>query len=570
MAVSGTFTQLVAELSLEDRLNLLEKISKQSNISKDPLYTENKQPENDIEIEERYVRLPWYYHVWYFVMSLFKAKAPVKLFEEHQLTHLGKHIEAIAPGMFSYQKNNLLPLFHTALNNLKNGARFFFHTFDASVNRDKGAFYAFLGSLEMENIHRCLVAEIDPVSIAQKNPVASESELRSIALRNMENILMSLTTEQKQAMYYDARSLFCLKELSGFLFDRLIMSFSFDPAANGEVCSAGVVKEQLTTLNNILFSIQEPPPLSLLESMFIFGLQERKREPGFEMGKEMRALLAKTEDALAVIREFNKQVPLTLILRYVNHDIAHQPKLISGGEDWFVVYRDYWKRTIDSLFADYIGKRRYQELMNSFRYFLKGTNLKILSNAVSESNPDGFPISDSLSLSFLLTFSSAILMPEILTVLRPVFLDGEFFKKENRTEFTESYNDLIKMEEYIKTFETGIAPEGEWGKRLELARADMSSLPVKRRKIQLVVEDASSEARKIVQTTRNAMSSMIQILEGIIKKKSDGQYDTLTNLKYFSKSSDFIPSLIECIQKFQKALQLLKDIEAMEAGRSSI
>jgi hypothetical protein len=244
-------------------------------------------------------------------------------------------------------------------------------------------------------------------------------------------------------------------------------------------------------------------------------------------------------------------------------------KPISGGEDWFVVYRDYWKRTIDSLFTEYMRKRRYQELMNSFRYFLKGTNLKILTNAVSESNPDGFPIPGSFSLSFLLTFSSTIFTPEISKVLRPILLEGEFYKKENRTEFTESYNDLIRVEEEIKVFDASIGPNGELGKRFEMARADMSSLPVKRRKIQLVVEDAAGKTNNIVDTIRKAMATMIRVLEGVLKKDNDARYDTLANLKYFSKSSDFIPGLTDAIQRFQKALQILKDIETMEAGRSN-
>ncbi|MDR1901516.1 MAG: DUF5312 domain-containing protein [Treponema sp.] len=567
MAVSGTFIQLVSGMSMEERRNLLEKLSSQSNISKDPLYVEDEGQESSIQIEERYARLPWYYHIWYVLLSVFKARQPVKLFEEHQIANLGKHIESIAPGMFNYRRNILLPLFHRALNDLKSSARFFFNALDASVSRDKGAFYAFLGSLEMEDIHRRLLTEIDPVSIAQGNPVASESELRSAALHALEDILTTLTNEQKQAMYYDARSLFCLKELAGFLFDRLIMSFAFDPTANGEICSANLVKEQLASLNNILFSIQEPPPLSLLESMFIFVLQEHKGEQGFEMGKEIRTLLSRTEDALVAIREFNKQVPLTLILRYANRDISIQPKRISGGEDWFIVYRDYWKQTVESLFSDYIKKRRRQELMNSFRYFLKGNNLKILTNAVSESNPDGFPISSSFNLSFLLTFYSAIFMPEINKILRRILIEGEFFRKENRTEFTENYNELIKMEEYIKTFEAKIAPDGELGRRFDMARADMSSLPVKRRKIQLITEDAASQAVNIVETMRRAMSSMIKVLEGIIKKESDVRYDTLINLKSFTKSGNFIPGIVESIQKFQKALQILNDIEAMEAEK---
>jgi hypothetical protein len=244
------------------------------------------------------------------------------------------------------------------------------------------------------------------------------------------------------------------------------------------------------------------------------------------------------------------------------------PKEISGGEDWFMVYREYWKRHIEALFSDYMRNRRHQELLNSFRYFLKGTNLKILGNTVSDSNPDGMPVTGAFALSFLLTFYSVVFMADINKILRPILIDGDFYKKENRTEFTESYNDLIKLEDEIKKFERNISLGGDFGKRYYQARQDMSSLPVKRRKIQIVIEEAADEAAKIMGRARTASRNMINILNGILEKDTKGKYDSLSNLsKLAGRGTQFVEGIAETAQKFQKVLQLLDDIESMEAGR---
>jgi hypothetical protein len=96
----------------------------------------------------------------------------------------------------------------------------------------------------------------------------------------------------------------------------------------------------------------------------------------------------------------------------------------------------------------------------------------------------------------------------------------------------------------------------------------MSSLPVKRRKIQLVIEEASDEALKILERTRTASKSMINILNGILEKDTKGKYDTLANMSKLSgKGVRFVTGIGETIQQFQKVLQLLDDIDAMEAGR---
>ncbi|MDR1374527.1 MAG: DUF5312 domain-containing protein, partial [Treponema sp.] len=208
-------------------------------------------------------------------------------------------------------------------------------------------------------------------------------------------------------------------------------------------------------------------------------------------------------------------------------------------------------------------------LNNSFRYFLKGTNLKVLSNVVSDSNPNGMPIKKAYALSFLLTFYSVVFMGSVNKTIRPILIDGEFYRRENRTEFTEAYNELIKLEDVIHKFEAAISPDGDYGKRYYQAKGDMTSLPVKRRKIHLVMEEADREADRIIDRVREAVQSMIGVLNGVIRKDRNGVYDTLGNLSQFAagKGPALITSINDAIQQFQKTLQLLDDIDEMEAGR---
>ena len=97
----------------------------------------------------------------------------------------------------------------------------------------------------------------------------------------------------------------------------------------------------------------------------------------------------------------------------------------------------------------------------------------------------------------------------------------------------------------------------------------MSALPVKRRKIKIVLEDAQEEAEVIISMARNASRTMVNILGGILGKDPKGKYDTLTNFsKIAGKDSKlFTDDLDEAIQQFKTVLKLLDDIEAMESGR---
>jgi hypothetical protein len=568
MADSGNFNRLVSGLSLDERRNLLNKLKGQSTLSDEPLYEMPGEEASEGGIEDQYARLPWYYRFWYALLSLFRAKSPVKIFEDRQVASLGRRIDEAAPGLYDWQKGLLLPAFYRHLEHLKEAVRFFYTALDASVNRDRGAFFAFLGSLEMGDIHRRLTEGTDPRSLEKQHPDTSDQDLRQMAFRAMDDAIGRMSEEERAAMYASARSLNSLKELSAFFFDRVLMAFGFDASVNGHTCSAGIVRELLSSLSNILASLKTIPPLSLLESLFVFILQERSGEAGFDINRELRGLLAKAEEALEAIRGFNRQVPLPLIIRCSARNLSLSPEEISGGEEWFVVYRDYWKRRIETLFADYLKNRRLEELRSSFRYFLKGTGLKLLGNTQSDSNPDGLPVKCALALSFLLTFYSVVFMPDINKVLRPILIEGEFQRKENRAEFTESYNNLIKLDDEIKKFDLELSPSGDYGKRYIQARQDMSSLPVKRRKIQIVVDEAAADGERILEGARAASQSLINILGGIRGREARAKYDSLSNLaKLAGKSGQFLTALDEAVKSFHKALKLLDDIELAELGR---
>jgi hypothetical protein len=560
-----TLDRLVSELSLDERHNFLEKLKEQSTLSFEPLYEADAADEKGENFEARYTRLSWYYRLYYFILSLFKGKTAVKVFEDSRMNRLGQAINAETPGLYDYRRNLLLFDFYQQLSKLKEAARFFFTALDAGVNRDKGAFYAFLGSLEMAGIHNQLQNETDPKTLVERYPAVSEAELRQAALRVMDEIFITISDTQRSAMYYNARSLNCLKELSAFLFDRVIFAFGFK--TGGQSCPVTVVRDSLINLNNILYSLKEPPVLPLLESLFIFLLQDRKGEPGFDMDREMQTLLSRAENAISTIRDFNKRIPLTKILRCAAHDMNLVPRQISGGEDWFQVYHEYWRRKVESTVAGYMRDKRYRDIVDSFKSFLKGQDMKFLDNAASESNRGGMPVPEAFALSFLLTFYTVVFISDINPVLRPLLMNGEFLRKENRAEFTGAYNDVINTGADIKKLEANIAPDGDYGKRYIQAKQEISPLPIKRRKMQNVLDEISLEAAGIIIRAHDGITMLINILNGILKQDSSrgGRFESIANFEKFAGSSPeiFTTGIVETIKKLQQALQILNAINDM-------
>lgn len=567
MEGSGTFDKLVAELSLGERQELLSRLRSQDAVSETPLFSAEDLPAR-VELERRYNECPWYYRLFLRIVGIFKSKSPLRVFEDRLLARMAVTIEIHSPGLYDHKRSLLLNGLYEELHSLKESARFFYDALDGSVVRDKGAFFAFLASLELDFIHRRLSTEADPFSYASTNSQATESEIRQATSHALEAILQSIDENQRSLMYRNVRSLLCLKELASFLFDRAMSAFSSGSEGKGPTCPAYLLQDQLAALNNVLFSLEFPPSLTLLESLFVFDLQDRVDEEGFDLLNETHDLLSRAEEALSRIREFNQRVPLTTIIRCASKNLEYLPQAITGGEDWFAVYRDFWRKHQEESFAAFVKGRRRDQLSEGITAFLKGKSPPRLENAASLSAPDAIPVRSAFGLAFLAGFHRIIFVDEINKSLKTILIDGEFYRRENRAEFTEAYNEILKLGDAIRLFDAKLAPAGELGKRHDFARAEVLALPAKRRKLQVIVQEAEGEAQGIVATAMKSLRSLSSVLGGVLGEEAGGRYDTLANLGGLTnRNGSLISSLRNALQKIEKAIQILADIEAMETGR---
>jgi hypothetical protein len=567
MGSANTFDSLVAELSVGERRELLQRLTAQTPVDASPLFQVEDLPET-IELDKRYRESPWYLRFWLRLQSVFQGKPPEVLLRDQLLRKLAAAAESRCPGFFDSRRGLLLNEFFAELNSLKESARFFYDALDGSIARDKGAFFAFLASLEFDFVHQRLTSEADPANYAASNRQASDNDVRQATSRALEAILQTIDEDQRKVMYRNVRSLLCLKELASFLFDRALASFSVGPAGNDASCPLYLLQDQLLILNDILFSMSYPPTLTLLESVFVFDLQERMADADFDMVQETKALLAKASEAVARIRQFNRRVPLTFLLRCATRDLAYLPRSITGGEDWFAVYREFWRKRQDERFAAFVAERRRAQLAEEISLLLKGKPLAPLEYCASELNPNAVPVRPAFALAFLAGFYRHVFIDELNRLFKPILIDGEFYRRENRAEFTEAYNELLKLGDAIRAFDRKLSPNGDIGALYESARREMVAVPVKRRQLSVLIQEAETEAAAIAGSAGRSLRTLAGVLDGLINGASGGKYDTLSNLSALSgHGGAFLSGLRAAAVKVDKAVQLLADIEALETGR---
>ncbi|MDR2520975.1 MAG: DUF5312 domain-containing protein [Spirochaetaceae bacterium] len=567
MAENSTFDRLSQSLGMDEKQQLLQKLRSNTVLEDEPFQGEERDRKEETDISALYSKLPWYKRLGYFLLSLFWGKSREDLFADSLMSALGREIELNSPGLFEWQSSLLLPAMLRELVELKDAARFFGSTLDSGVLANYGTFLIFLASLEVPDVHEQLQRVTNPATVFAENPGLSDSKLKKVALTEAENALAAIPEEKRMLMYDNARALFCLKELAFFLFDRLILAFQRGTYAQGvgEICPVSVVRAQLMALHNILFSLKRMPSMNLLSSMYIFVMQNNENEEYLENDREMQRFTSGAEKALFTIRNFVIKVPLARIIRCASKDIGYEPSEISGGEDWFSLFREKWIAIITENFNEYILSRKKTELSSALNEFFKGQELEQIEYARSDENPDGIPVRGVLVLSFLLMFHKYIYMGDMNNILRPILIDGEFYKRENRTDFTEAYNELIKIDDMVNTLKKKLQPSGEWGKQWKQINSDIQSVAIKHRKLSIFFEDVNLNVDKITEKAKEALQTMSNVLGGILRPDNGGKFDTLSNMaKIAGKTSDFIDGLGTALKNTQAALRLFNDIEHLE------
>ena len=73
--------------------------------------------------------------------------------------------------------------------------------------------------------------------------------------------------------------------------------------------------------------------------------------------------------------------------------------------------------------------------------------------------------------------------------LKILFINGNFYKKENRTSFTDAYNNMTTTYDKIHALDKSVSPEGDLGIEIEAAKNEIiTTQPVKRKAHQIFKE----------------------------------------------------------------------------------
>ncbi len=567
MANALNFETLVLDLSPGERTALLDRLQQSFTVSTEPLYHRAPVAEQRIDYNAAYRELGFFKRIVITIQSWFGKKSKEDIVKERFLKAIIKTIETTGLGLIEPRRRVLQEAFYRELSTLRVAARYFYDLLDRTLEKNRASFFAFLASLEFESIHEELSTETDPYITATRNPLATDADIKLAVNAALESAISKIGEDQRRAMYKDVKNLHVLKKLSSFLFDRFLGAFQTNTTGLKEL-SLYSAADQLAELAAILSSLDQPPSMRLMEAIIGFSLNEDIGREGFKLEEAAGKELAGAEKALAAIRGFNARVPLEHILKVSFEDPNWQCASTGGGEDWFAIFKSYWRDRVDHRFQRFAAERRIAQLETDIQALVgkdTPTWFMYLSEAGNDKTP---PVRFARSLRFLEAFYHQTFLADINRSLKVVLLEGEFYKRDNRLEFTDAYNEMLQIGDALKKLDARLSMDGELGSAYIQARTELSSMQIKKRKVESTIKAAETESESILARSNDAIGRMHEILKAILTREARGRYDSLSNLAQIEgkANKEFQKGLESTMYKLEKAHYLLGELMKSAVG----
>lgn len=561
MGDSAVFENLVRELDDEERRALLVRIQ-----SSAPVYGQMLQPEEEGKPvfipDQELAGLNLLERIILFFLSIFSRKDRYTLLVERYLKHLAAVVERDYASLISFSAGRCRGALHEQLLRLRAHARSLYAPLHEVLEQRKGEFVAFLARSELQDFQRRLRDETDPQGIWESGHFTEEKSVRTVMLKRFQELVETIPRPDRQRIGQDAKSFFALYSFSRHPFEELLSGFEGEEIPEAE-CSE--VRKPLQELAESLEPVRIPPSAGALYDLFLFLHEERLEEQDFNLEKQLMEDMTAIHAALAGIREFRDRVPLHDLLRVLNRDPGYYPAARPSADDWFSCFKEFWRQWVHHRYLEFYHARTRSILISEALAFVNKKSLSAMKNYRANKFGGNIPVRHELSLSFIRSYLENIFDP-LSRALKIIYLNGEFYKEENRIAFTDAFLYLSEAEANIEDLESMLGPQGSLRAAIQEAKGQALGQRLRQKRIADILTRADVHARTLLDAFLEQVENLKALLYGILKGQPGDRYDTLVNLNKIGgrENRDLREAWLRALEKTDQAASVLKKIRELE------
>ena len=561
----STFDQLVKSLSTEETQSLLESI--QNSIEE---FRSEAQPEEKDSLSERIIEHqhagissePFLIRLWLSIRSFLRSIPLKVIYNEELLKRMAKSLKRSAGAYININQNIYTGVFYTELKNLRK-TQLFFTSLLSAYDSGKGSFYMLVSSFVAPATYEKLMKETNPFSIKIGSEVSSN--IRTGFLRKIDSVFSNLTDDEKSEMYLCAQAIEWMKSFCSLALDRTLLRFNVISDSNAS-CQALTIQPEMEVLSSILYS-KKNIPHNLLQALFLMHAQETIIDDDSRMVKEADEFIKDAIEALGAIRIFLKQVPLLDITRYIKKDINWMPYKLTGGEDWFIYFKQAWYERFNQKWSTWSYEQKKFNIKVQMINLLKVGDLESMKFCPWRNLWVECKFKKELPFLFLKTFFYSFYSEKLSNTLKTILVDGNFYKHENLNEYTTSYNVLEHRKGEFEKFENRLSPTGDVGSTFAKIRAEKTATLKNKNQIEGLMHTIEAEAKQLITSSIDALKSIELILTGILGGGKTSTYATITNWAVIAGVNNglFREEVAAAKEQIHTSINLLSLAEKLEA-----
>lgn len=568
MAEDNVFDRLVTQLSTDERKELLSKMRGEVYVPDIPSAVDD---EADDGGSVDYGTPGFLERLLLFFVALFSGKPQHEVRETMVFRKAARDLENKYPGVVDFSRTVLLKGFKEALMEIASGFSIFSEPLQQITGGTKDEFYAFLGGLEMPDLQAEIQAALEPLEKTDTAGTEDPAGLKRDIEFKLEDLLNTVERAEHDKMYLNARQISWLRSMTFFPYSKIISEFESGPEGKGEVCYIGKVIKSLSELADLAASYPAVPAETLYEALITYRFRNDLDKSDFEYEQKLKEFISCSGRALDRFGRFLATIPLVRLIRVYRRDFSYYPRRTTGGEDWFILYRQFWFNRLNSRYNGFVARQELQELMARAASFIRQSGLP--PEGLYRSNGWGYGsrVRYERSFAFLTGLHRNVFLLELNPALKIVLIDGEFYKAQNRQEFTDAYNEIARLPEKVKAVEADLSEKGERGRQIHAVAKELIPQQHRAKKIAALLQAVDKDVKEIIESALESFSLLEKVLRGIVYGEKGGRYDTLSNIGYLGKRGNisFIARLSAAHKKTEAVIDIMSSLFDLETAANT-
>lgn len=556
---------MASGLSNEERQTMLERMSAAGNESDGNLLpAEEKLDETPVSFEERIKSESIILRFIIWLKALLSNTSKAVIYNEYKLSEISRYVEKNYPGLINSKQGLFLTAFYDKLSELKSCADFF-KPYVVSTIDNEGEFYVFMASIVMPEVNADIKNNADPYS----NPVTAEvrPDLRTKLLRRMEDIFDTIPAPEKAKMYEGAKSTEWFKQFIRLPFARFTAKFT-SGSGNEKNCPCSQADEEITEFAKILCSTLSVPD-EFIEALYMFAVRNSRFISNDEAGRDAGEFIAKAHACIGFIKMFMTSVPVRSLGCISHDDSQWRTERFSGGEDWFVKFKNQWKKIFEQKWISWETDCKKEALLSTLKTDFALEQYPLFPERPWEDVWGGIPFSYATTLGFLNWY-----MKEKFAIceldLKTLLVQGSFNRKENHTALSESFNSMVQLSISFQELARRLSPNGEVGSILSKMKDEHTHTLQAQTKVDQLMRGVESDVATLIHRFGDAARSILQVLMGVLGYSKDTRFDTVKNLNKMKDQNNepFVKKIEQAKRNIETALDFVTELETLDKQKA--